>query len=195
VLSTLLDYSYGFLVASPKRRKAKLFLWLSIINNLGILAVFKYYNFFALQFQQGFELLGWHTHPVLLDLALPIGISFYTFHGMSYVFDIYRGKMQPVKNIVDYGLFVSFFPLLVAGPIDLGSKPEYFQYKQGLVSDPFNWQKIKRSAKNFYFIYSENDPYDCGSHHGRQLTKLLGGELILMKDEGHCGLSVTRPSA
>lgn len=118
VLSTLLDYSYGFWVASPNRRKAKLFLWLSIINNLGILAVFKYYNFFALQLQQGFDLLGWHTHPVLLDLALPIGISFYTFHGMSYVFDIYRGQQQPVRNVIDYAVFVSFFPLLVAGPIE-----------------------------------------------------------------------------
>lgn len=117
-LSTLLDYLYGFSVASPNKKKAKLFLWLSIINNLGILCVFKYYNFFAVQFQQAFELLGLHTHPVLLNVALPIGISFYTFHGMSYVFDIYRGKQKPVSNFVDYAVFVSFFPLLVAGPIE-----------------------------------------------------------------------------
>ncbi len=117
-LSTLLDYSYGFWVASPNRKKAKLFLYLSIINNLGILAVFKYYNFFALQFQQGFEYLGLHVDPYLLSVALPVGISFYTFHGMSYVFDIYRGKQQPVRSFVDYAVFVSFFPLLVAGPIE-----------------------------------------------------------------------------
>lgn len=117
-LSTLLDYAYGFWVASPNRQKAKVFLWLSIINNLGILAVFKYYNFFALEMQQLLGSLGLHSNPLLLQVALPIGISFYTFHGMSYVFDIYRGKQKPVANFVDYALFVSFFPLLVAGPIE-----------------------------------------------------------------------------
>ena len=121
MLSTALDYAYGFWVASPNRKKAKLFVWLSIINNLGILGVFKYYNFFATQFQQGFELLGLHTNPVLLQIALPIGISFYTFHGMSYIFDVYRGKQKPVSHFVDYAVFVSFFPLLVAGPIERAS--------------------------------------------------------------------------
>ena len=115
LLSTLLDYAYGFGVAAANRRKAKIFLWLSIINNLGILGVFKYYNFFAVQFQQGFELLGIHSNPTLLNLALPIGISFYTFHGMSYVLDIYRGQQKPVRNFVDYAVFVSFFPQSNAG--------------------------------------------------------------------------------
>jgi alginate O-acetyltransferase complex protein AlgI len=139
MLSTALDYAYGFWVASPNRKKAKLFLWLSIINNLGILGVFKYYNFFALQFQKGFDLLGLHTNPVLLQVALPIGISFYTFHGMSYVFDIYRGKQKPVRNFVDYAVFVSFFPLLVAGPIERANhllpqvqKPRFFNYTQAV---------------------------------------------------------------
>jgi D-alanyl-lipoteichoic acid acyltransferase DltB (MBOAT superfamily) len=121
MLSTLLDYIYGFSVASPNPKKAKLFLWLSIINNLGILGIFKYYNFFAKQFQMAFEAIGWHTDPVLLNIALPVGISFYTFHGMSYVFDIYRGKQKPVSNFIDYAVFVSFFPLLVAGPIERAS--------------------------------------------------------------------------
>ena len=139
MLSTALDYAYGFWVASPDRKKAKLFLWLSIINNLGILAVFKYYNFFALQFQEGLELLGLYTNPVLLQVALPVGISFYTFHGMSYVFDIYRGQQKPVRNFVDYAVFVSFFPLLVAGPIERANhllpqvqKTRTFNYQQAL---------------------------------------------------------------
>lgn len=139
MLSTALDYAYGFWVASTDRKKAKLFLWLSIVNNLGILAVFKYYNFFALQFQEGLELLGLHTNPVLLQVALPIGISFYTFHGMSYVFDIYRGQQKPVRNFVDYAVFVSFFPLLVAGPIERANhllpqvqKARIFRYQQAL---------------------------------------------------------------
>jgi len=137
--STLLDYIYGFSVASPNRQKAKVFLWLSIINNLGILAIFKYYNFFAEQFKAGFALLGMEINPVLLSIALPVGISFYTFHGMSYVFDIYRGEQKPVKNFVDYAVFVSFFPLLVAGPIERANhllpqvqKNRLFTYKQAL---------------------------------------------------------------
>ena len=121
VLSTLLDFAYGFMVASPSKRKARLFLWLSVLNNLGILAVFKYYNFFAQEFARIFQSFGWEAHPYLLNIALPIGISFYTFHGMSYVFDIYRGKQSPVKDFVEYAVFVSFFPLLVAGPIERAS--------------------------------------------------------------------------
>lgn len=139
MLSTTLDFAYGFWVASPNKQKAKLFLWLSIINNLGILGVFKYYNFFATQFQEGFGLLGLHIDPLLLNVALPVGISFYTFHGMSYVFDIYRGQQKPVKSFVDYAVFVSFFPLLVAGPIERAGhllpqvqKTRTFNYRQAL---------------------------------------------------------------
>lgn len=139
MLSTLLDYVYGFSVASPNRAKAKFFLWLSIINNLGILAVFKYYNFFALQFKEGLALLGMEANPVLLNIALPVGISFYTFHGMSYVFDIYRNQQKPVKSFIDYAVFVSFFPLLVAGPIERAShllpqvqRNRFFSYPQAV---------------------------------------------------------------
>jgi alginate O-acetyltransferase complex protein AlgI len=117
-LSTLLDFFYGFKVADDDKKISKRFLWLSIINNLGILGIFKYYNFFAIQFQQGFALLHIAVNPVLLNIALPVGISFYTFHGMSYVFDIYRGVRKPVKNFTEYAVFVSFFPLLVSGPIE-----------------------------------------------------------------------------
>jgi alginate O-acetyltransferase complex protein AlgI len=118
LLSTVLDYGYAFGVATMKRHRAKLFLWLSIINNLGILALFKYYNFFVVEFSELLNTLGMHANPALLQVMLPVGISFYTFHGMSYVFDIYHGRIKPVTNFVDYAVFVSFFPLLVAGPIE-----------------------------------------------------------------------------
>ena len=117
-LSTILDYLYGFGVNTANKKKAKLFLWLSVINNLGILAIFKYYNFFASELRDVFAQIGWHINPVILQIALPVGISFYTFHGMSYVFDIYRKKVKPVRSFIDYAVFVSFFPLLVAGPIE-----------------------------------------------------------------------------
>jgi alginate O-acetyltransferase complex protein AlgI len=137
--STLLDFLYGFGVASADARRSRLFLWLSVINNLGILGVFKYYNFFVLEFARGLEALGLHANPALLNVALPVGISFYTFHGMSYVFDIYRGRLKPVSNFIDYAVFVSFFPLLVAGPIERANhllpqvqNPRTFHYTQSV---------------------------------------------------------------
>jgi D-alanyl-lipoteichoic acid acyltransferase DltB (MBOAT superfamily) len=114
----MLDYLYAFGVDSQKKRISRMFLWLSIVNNLSILGIFKYYDFFAKEFQRGFDSIGIHLHPVFLNIALPVGISFYTFHGMSYVFDIYRRLRRPVKNFIDYAVFVCFFPLLVAGPIE-----------------------------------------------------------------------------
>lgn len=139
LLSTFLDYAYGFGVAAANKHKAKLFLWLSVINNLGILAVFKYYNFFATELAALLHHVGLHTTPVLLQLALPVGISFYTFHGMSYVFDIYKGRQQPVRSFTDYAVFVSFFPLLVAGPIERAShllpqvqRARIFNYAQAI---------------------------------------------------------------
>ena len=137
--STLLDYLYGFGVHSSNKKKSKLFLWLGIINNLGVLGIFKYYNFFIRQFQHSFDLAGIHIHPTLLQIALPVGISFYTFHGLSYVFDIYRGVRNPVNNFIDYAVFVCFFPLLVAGPIERANHllPQVqtkrtFQYNQAV---------------------------------------------------------------
>lgn len=118
LFSTLIDYSFGLLIFNNTGRKKTWYLWLSIANNLIFLGFFKYYNFFAVSTASLLYHLGVHIHPRLLSIALPIGISFYTFHGMSYVFDIYREKTKPTKNFVDYAVFVCFFPLLVAGPIE-----------------------------------------------------------------------------
>jgi len=139
ICSTILDFFYGFGVASANKKKAKLFLWLSILNNLGILAVFKYYDFFAKEFQHGLSLIGLHVNPFLIQIAVPVGISFYTFHGMSYIFDIFRNVRKPVTNFIDYAVFVCFFPLLVAGPIERSNhllpqiqKPRLFNYTQAV---------------------------------------------------------------
>ncbi|MEP7166120.1 MAG: MBOAT family O-acyltransferase [Ferruginibacter sp.] len=96
----------------------KFWLWLSICINLGFLGVFKYYNFFAASFADGLSLLGVKANLGTLQVILPVGISFYTFHGLSYVIDLYNNKIKPERNFVDYSVFVSFFPLLVAGPIE-----------------------------------------------------------------------------
>ena len=86
--------------------------------NLGFLGVFKYFNFFSDSFAQLLTSVGFKASPILLDVILPVGISFYTFHGLSYVIDIYYKRIKAEYNFVDYSLFVSYFPLLVAGPIE-----------------------------------------------------------------------------
>lgn len=81
--------------------------------------------------------------------------------------------------------------ILVAGPIDKGKFPEFFQYKEDLTREPFNWDKIKNSSKNFYLIASDNDPYDCGDRHARVMHGKLGGKLIIKKGQGHFNLEAS----
>lgn len=86
--------------------------------SLGVLGIFKYYNFFAESFGEMFAMVGIHWSPVILNLALPVGISFFTFQALSYTIDIALGNLKPTRNIVDFLVFISFFPQLVAGPIE-----------------------------------------------------------------------------
>lgn len=119
IFSTLLDYASGLQMHYTKNSRMKFFwFWLSILINLGFLGIFKYYNFFAESFSKALSVFGIETSFIFLDVILPVGISFYTFHGLSYVIDIYKNRIEPEKNFIDYSLFVSFFPLLVAGPIE-----------------------------------------------------------------------------
>lgn len=119
VFSTLLDYYTGIKMAEAKDQHMKKFwFWLSISVNLGFLGIFKYYNFFAASFAESISHLGYQVNPWTLKVLLPVGISFYTFHGLSYVIDIYKDRIKPERNFIDYSVFVSFFPLLVAGPIE-----------------------------------------------------------------------------
>ncbi|MBB4803641.1 D-alanyl-lipoteichoic acid acyltransferase DltB (MBOAT superfamily) [Flavobacterium nitrogenifigens] len=119
VFSTFLDYFTGIQIEkSDSDKKRKFWFWLSILVNLGFLGIFKYYNFFASSFAEMLTSFGFKTSPFLLNVILPVGISFYTFHGLSYVIDIYYKRIKAEYNFVDYSLFVSYFPLLVAGPIE-----------------------------------------------------------------------------
>jgi len=119
LFSILLDYFTGIQMHNAARLSVKKFwFWLSISVNLGFLAAFKYYNFFVESLASGLAQFGVSAQFSTLQIILPVGISFYTFHGLSYVIDIYKGKITPEKNFVDYAVFVSFFPLLVAGPIE-----------------------------------------------------------------------------
>ena len=119
VFSTLLDYFSAIMMEnSTSDKKRKFWLWITIGINLGFLGIFKYYDFFAQSFVDLLHGFGFQTNPVLLKLILPVGISFYTFHGLSYVIDIYYKRITAERNFIDYSLFVSYFPLLVAGPIE-----------------------------------------------------------------------------
>ena len=102
---------------SAGERRRKIFLFLSIFVNLGILGFFKYFNFFATSMEVALDYFGLSVRPYLLHIILPVGISFYTFQAMSYTIDIYRREMEPTRSFRDYALFVVYFPHLVAGPI------------------------------------------------------------------------------
>lgn len=122
IISSFVDYFVGLSIFKSKEKKAcKRWLLLSLFTNLGLLAVFKYFNFFAETFAQSMRLFGWHVNDVTLNIILPVGISFYTFQTLSYTIDIYRKKIEPTKNIVAFFTYVSLFPQLVAGPIERAS--------------------------------------------------------------------------
>lgn len=140
MFSTLLDYFTGLKMQDAGNQKRKRFwFWLSISINLGFLGVFKYYNFFAESFAEAISHIGLQVNPWTLKIILPVGISFYTFHGLSYVIDIYKNRIKAEKNFIDYAVFVSFFPLLVAGPIERAThllpqikKRRNFDYSQAV---------------------------------------------------------------
>jgi D-alanyl-lipoteichoic acid acyltransferase DltB (MBOAT superfamily) len=119
LFSTLLDYYAGIKIdEEPDKKKKTYWLYLSVVVNVGLLAVLKYYNFFVASFSDGLGLLGLDIELSSLQLIIPLGISFYTFHGLSYIIDIYNDRIKPERDVVNYALFVCFFPLLVAGPIE-----------------------------------------------------------------------------
>ena len=130
VFSTVVDYTVGQqLRRSDNQRKRKLLLWTSIAVNLGFLGFFKYYNFFLENFIRGFSLFGQDIQANTLHIILPVGISFYTFQTMSYTIDVYRRKLEPTNDFIAFSAFVSFFPQLVAGPIERATHllPQFYK--------------------------------------------------------------------
>lgn len=138
LFSTAVDFLVGIQLGRiVKSNHRKAWLWVSILVNLGFLGFFKYYNFFLENFSAAFSLLG---HPLSirgLDIVLPVGISFYTFQTMSYSIDVYRNKLNPTSDFIAFGAFVSFFPQLVAGPIERASNllPQFYAKRN------FNYSK------------------------------------------------------
>lgn len=124
ILSTLIDYVTSHKIYQAKQQtNAYRWLLVSIGCNLAILGFFKYYNFFADSLViLVANVFNWQLNPLTLNIILPVGISFYTFQTMSYSIDVYRGRQKPCRNFLDFALFVSFFPQLMAGPIERASK-------------------------------------------------------------------------
>ncbi len=140
-LSTVVDYFVGINIYNSVNKKTKSFyLWISILFNIGLLGFFKYFNFFISSWVDLLAALGYEQKSIwTLNVILPVGISFYTFQTMSYTLDIYYGKLRPTKDFISFASFVSFFPQLVAGPIERASNllPQIlikrkFKYEQGV---------------------------------------------------------------
>jgi D-alanyl-lipoteichoic acid acyltransferase DltB (MBOAT superfamily) len=133
IFSTLVDYLIGRkLKTEEKKTNRKILLWTSIIVNLGFLGLFKYYNFFLDNFIAAFSLFGSEIKPNSLNIILPVGISFYTFQTLSYTIDVYKRKLEPTKDFIAFSAFVSFFPQLVAGPIERATNllPQFYTKRQ-----------------------------------------------------------------
>ena len=140
-LSTVVDYFVGLKIYDSNDSKAKKsYLWVSILFNLGLLGFFKYFNFFIDSWIDLLGAMGYEQKSTwTLNVILPVGISFYTFQTMSYSLDIYQGKLKPTKDFISFASFVSFFPQLVAGPIERASNllpqilnSRIFKYEQGV---------------------------------------------------------------
>jgi len=140
IFSTVVDYSVGLgLAKAEDKTKRKALLWTSIIVNLGFLGFFKYYNFFLDNFITAFSFFGTEIKSSSLNIILPVGISFYTFQTLSYSIDVYKRKLEPTRDFIAFSAFVSFFPQLVAGPIERATHllPQFyakrtFQYSKAV---------------------------------------------------------------
>ncbi len=132
IISSLADFGLGISIFNSRSaRGRKIALVASLLINLGLLGFFKYFNFFIESFARFLELFGLQPSISTLAIILPVGISFYTFQTMSYTIDIYRKKLEPTRSILQFMAFVSFFPQLVAGPIERATRflPQFSNLK------------------------------------------------------------------
>ncbi len=147
LVSTVVDYLAGIGLESIRRSSLRrAILLVSLTTNLGLLAFFKYFGFFVESCQELLQLVGLPFNTTTLNIILPVGISFYTFQTLSYTIDVYRNKLTPTRNLLDFALYVSFFPQLVAGPIVRAKSflPQLDQIKR--------WQWSRMRYGMFYVV-------------------------------------------
>jgi len=144
ILSSTVDFIVGISLGKVKEElKRKLILTISISFNIGLLGFFKYFNFFAESFASLMAQIGLHADPITLKVILPVGISFYTFQSLSYTIDVYKRKMEPTRDMLAFYAFISFFPQLVAGPIERAKN----MVPQFIVKRNFDYEKAKDGLK------------------------------------------------
>lgn len=189
LFSTVLDYSVSLgLFRLKDTRKRKVLFACSMIVNLGFLGFFKYYNFFVDSFVSAFSFFGSHISARSLNIILPVGISFYTFQTMSYTIDVYRGKLVPTKDFIAFSAFVSFFPQLVAGPIERATNllPQFFKRRTFDYTKAVDgmrqilWGLFKKIAIADNCAEYVNTIFSNSSHYSGS-TLLLGGLLFAIQ--------------
>ena len=133
LFSSIIDYNCAIQIGKANLKATKkIWLSISLLINLGFLGVFKYYNFFAASLANAFSSLGYELDVITLNIILPVGISFYTFQTMSYTIDVYKNKLSPTKDVIGFFAYVSFFPQLVAGPIERATNllPQFYKKRE-----------------------------------------------------------------
>jgi D-alanyl-lipoteichoic acid acyltransferase DltB (MBOAT superfamily) len=192
IISLLVDFVVGKSLGreeSPVKRKV--YLWISLFINLGLLGFFKYHHFFLENFIAVFTIFGNPINARGLDLILPVGISFYTFQTMSYTIDVYRRKMTPTSDLIAFSAYVSFFPQLVAGPIERASnllpqflKPRKFVYENAVDGmRQILWGLVKKMVIADNCAYFANQIFfNSNDLNGSSL--LLGGFFFMMQIYG-----------
>lgn len=194
-LTTACSFLSGLLVERCERQRAKKAITISNITlNLGILGVYKYYNFFTDSFQQMLNSLGMHADWPVLNLVLPVGISFYTFQALSYTIDVYNKKIEPTHDVVSFFAFISFFPQLVAGPIERATnllpqfrKARTFDYSKAVDGcRQMLWGFFKKMVVADNAAFFVQKIFDAPeSYHG--LTLLVGA--VLFSIQIYCDFS------
>lgn len=191
-ISTIVDFSIGLLLSKVSNKsKRKQLLYLSVFVNLGILGFFKYFNFFLDNFIDAFSLFGSKIEYSSLHIILPVGISFYTFQTLSYTIDIYKRKLDATDDFIAFSAFVSFFPQLVAGPIERAKNllPQFFvsrKFKKAKVLDGLRqilWGFFKKMVIADNCAIYVNDIFNHSSDYSGS-TLFLGAVLFAFQIYG-----------
>jgi D-alanyl-lipoteichoic acid acyltransferase DltB (MBOAT superfamily) len=179
---TLMDFFLARAMHSAKSpARKKQFLILAVTANLSLLGFFKYYGFFSHELAALLSSVGINAPIPILNVILPVGISFYTFQELSYLIDIYKGRTKPVKNILDFALYVSFFPQLVAGPIERSDHliPQLLNPRKNLPEDFSEGTYLVLAGLFRKIVIADNMAALANAVFSRPTSELTGAECLI----------------